>query len=58
MILGSITEFVMDGKTETIMWMFCFGGVAACVIIGNLTMRLQEAANRIYELEEELNARR
>jgi uncharacterized membrane-anchored protein YhcB (DUF1043 family) len=48
----------MDGKTETIMWMFCFGSVAACVVIGNLTMRLQEAANRILELEEELNERR
>lgn len=48
----------MDGRTETIMWLFCFGGVAACVIIANLKLRLEEAVNRIIELEDELNARK
>ena len=44
----------MDSRTETIMWLFCFGGVTACIIIAQLKASLTGAYEKIYELEQEL----
>ena len=48
----------MDSRTEIIMWLMCFGGVAACITISQLKASLEAAHERIYELEEELEKRK
>jgi len=48
----------MDSRSETIMWLMCFGGVAACMIIANLKASLTAAHEKIYELEQELEERK